>query len=184
KKIDHFASSRFILTQENKSSLLINLSEEINNKLKLLKNNQLHSTIKKNYAFSTFEFFDMVSRNHLDIYCNAFLYSMIIFTIVLSLLIFTLEFSMLNALNLIILTVSIVSCLLWLFSISMSIELLIDKRYKNPLFFILFVLLPFILAYFIKIFPYSLLKLLFVFIFICSIIISFFMNVKYAKNKK
>lgn len=184
KKIDHFTSSKFILTQENKFSLLIDLSEDIKNKLKLLKNNQLHSTIKKNHDFSTFEFFDMVNRNHLDIYGNAFLYSMLILCISLNLLRFALESFMLSTLNLIILTASIVSFILWFFSISISIDLLIHKHYKNPLLFILFVLMPFILAYFFKIYPYFMVKLLFVFIFICSIIISFFMNVKYAKNKK
>ena len=136
KKIDHFASSRFILTQENKFSLLIDLSEEIKNKLKLLKNNQLHSTIKKNYTFSTFEFFDMVSRNHLDIYCNAFLYSMIIFTLSLSLLSLALESLRLNTLNLIMLTAYAISFIFWLFSISISVDLLIHKRYKKPLLFI------------------------------------------------
>jgi hypothetical protein len=181
-KIDYFTSHSFIMTPEKKSQLLTELSKEIKNKLQLLKNKQLHSIIDKNYAFSTLEIFDALNRNHFDVYCNAFIYSILIFTVSLILLIISLNFLTLNALNVILLIIYVPTFIFWLISILISIELLLGKHYKRPLLFILFVFLPVILTYFIVVCPYSIIKLFLVIIFSTSVVASFFVNVKYSKR--
>ncbi|WP_205673202.1 hypothetical protein, partial [Acinetobacter junii] len=105
------------MTPEKKSQLLTELSKEIKNKLQLLKNKQLHSIIDKNYSFSTLEIFDALNRNHFDVYCNAFIYSILIFTVSLILLIISLNFLTLNALNVILLIIYVPTFIFWLISI-------------------------------------------------------------------
>lgn len=181
-KIDYFTSNSLIIAPEKKSQLLIEISNEIKNKLQLLKNEQLHSIIDKNYAFSTFGIFDILSRNHFDVYWSAFLYSISIFTVSLILLLISLKFITLNYLNVIMLIVYALTFIFWLFSISISMELLFKKQYKRPLLFILFVFLQVILTYLILVCPYFILKLFFVIIFSTSVAASFFVNVKYSKG--
>lgn len=139
-KVDYFTSHSFIMTPEKKSQLLTELSKEIKNKLQLLKNKQLHSIIDKNYAFSTLGIFDTLSRNHFDVYSNAFLYSISIFTVSLILLIISLKFLTLNALNVILLIVYVLTFIFWLLSILISIELLLGKTLQKAatIYFICF----------------------------------------------
>lgn len=184
--IDMFTSSRNIITYEQKLNLLINLSKKFKDKIDILKEKQLHQTITKNHKLFIFDFVDLISKNNLDVYYNAFLHSSVILSISsISLVLITLIYTFDTKLS-IILTIFMITFIFWLFLLPISIELLLKKYYKKTFLFILLFLSPFASIYFIYTCPNYIGKILILITFIISLIINFYLNVKYAKllNKK
>ncbi len=179
--IDKFSSS-YIISSEEKSTLLINLSKELKGKISILKDKQLHQTINKNYKLCIFDFWDTANKNNFNTYYNAFLYSLIILTISASTLELIIYIYSLTPQNSIILTILILGCMLWLFLLPISIELLFKKLYKKLYLFILFFLSPFASAYFIHICQYYIVKIFIIIIFIICIFINFYVNFKYLES--
>jgi hypothetical protein len=179
--IDKFTHTSYIITSEEKATLLINLSKELKCKLSILKDKQLHITINKNYKLTIFDFLDSTSKNNFDIYCNAFLFSLIILTISYSAFEIIIV-SISNHENIIPLIIYIFMFMFWILSIQISIDLLIKKCYKKIYLFILFLVLPLVLTYFILICKYYIIKIILLTIFIITVVISFSINVVYSKS--
>ncbi|WP_252244523.1 MULTISPECIES: hypothetical protein [unclassified Clostridium] len=179
--IDKFSSSSSIISSEEKSTLLINLSKELKGKISILKDKQLHQTINKHYKLCIFDFGDIANKNNFDIYYNAFLYSLIILTISASTVELSTYIYTLTPENSIPLTILILGDMFWLFLLPISIELLLKKLYKKLYLFILFFLSPFASAYFIHICQNYICKIFIIIIFIICIFINFYVNFKYSK---
>lgn len=179
--INKFTSSSYIISSLDKSILLMDLSKELKRKISQLKDNQLHSTINKNYKLSIFYFFDTASKNNFDIYLNAFLYSVIILTVSSISLELIMKIYLSDSKTSVPLFVLIVGYIFWLFLLPISIDLLLKKCYKKIYLFVLFFLSPFVLTYFMHICQYYIGKILLIILFVVSISISFYVNLKYSE---
>lgn len=179
--IDKFTSSSYIITSEERSAILINLTKQLKDKINILKDKQLHLTIDKKYKLSIFNFWDMSSRNNFEIYYNAFLYSLVVLSVSLCILELVMQFYILEHQIFILLVALIIAYVFWLFLLPISIELLLKKYYKKRLLFILFFLSPFVSAYLIYICQSYIIKIFILIIFIMSILANFFINLRYSK---
>ncbi|OPJ63722.1 hypothetical protein [Clostridium chromiireducens] len=179
--VDKFSASSCIISQEEKSKLLITLSKELKGKITILKEKQLYQTVDKDYKLSIFYFWDTASKNNFDIYYNAFLYSLIILVISVTSLELIMHLYTLEPKTSVPLIVLIIGYLFWLFLLPISINVLLKKDFKKICLLILFSISPFVLTYFIHIFENYIFKIVILTIFIISISINFYVDIKYLK---
>lgn len=179
--IEKLISTNNVITLKENSNLLISLAEELKRKLHILKNKQYYDAINKNHKLSIFDFGDKTIQNNFDIYLNALFYSSITMAISLMFLYLFLQFSILGLNYLLPTVILLIFYIFWLLLTQISLDLFLQKYYKKKYLFVIFFLSPFVLTYLIKSCENYIIKIVFLLMFIISVISQFYVNIQYSK---